>query len=70
MELIGNWKTVLRKAWSVWLMVLAGIGEAASIGFVLLVGFAPMWLSITVLVLIVLGVPARIIAQKSIRDET
>jgi uncharacterized membrane protein len=28
-----------------------------------------MWLSITVLILIVLGVPARLLAQKSISDE-
>jgi hypothetical protein len=47
-------------------MYLAGIGEAASIGFVLLVGVAPMWLSVLVLVLIALGVVARISSQSNL----
>lgn len=69
MQLVSNWRAILKRAWSVWLMALAGLGEAASIGFVLLVGYAPLWLSILVLVLIAAGVPARIIAQKSVSDE-
>lgn len=69
MELVHNWRDILKRAWSVWLMTLAGLGEAASIGFVLMVGYAPLWLSILVLVLIAAGVPARLLAQKSISDE-
>ncbi len=68
MQLVDNWRAILKRAWSVWLMTLAGLGEAASIGFVLLVGYAPLWLSIVVLILIAAGVPARLLAQRSIEE--
>lgn len=68
MQLVDNWRVLLRRAWSIWLMTLAGLGEAASIGFVLLVGYAPLWLSILVLVLIAAGVPARLLAQKNVDE--
>ena len=66
MQLVDNWGAILKRAWSVWLMTAAALGEAASIGFVLLVGVAPMWLSIVVLALIAFGVVARILVQKDI----
>lgn len=68
MTFVDNWHVLLKRAWSIWLMALAGLGEAASIGFVLMVGYAPMWLSILVLVLIAAGVPARLMAQKNIDE--
>lgn len=68
-ELVDNWRAILKRAWSIWLMALAGLGEAASIGFVLMVGYAPMWLSILVLVLIAAGVPARLMAQKNVDEK-
>lgn len=70
MRLIADWKAVLRKAWSVRLIVLAGLLSAAEIVLPMFADAIPRGAFAVLTVLTVAGAfVARIVAQKGLTDD-
>lgn len=72
MKLVANWRTVLRRAWSVRLIVAAGILSGIEIALPLLDGYLPVPQGVfaALSALTTAGAfIARIVAQKDVKDE-
>lgn len=70
MKLLPNWKTLLRKAWSIRLMLLAGLLSAAEIVLPLFADAIPRGPFAALTLLAVGGAfVSRLLAQKEITDD-
>ncbi len=72
MKLVANWRTVLRRAWSVRLIMIAAILSGAEIALPVLDGYLPIPQGVfaAMSALTTAGAfVARIVAQKDIDDE-
>ncbi len=68
--LISNWKSVLRKAWSIRLIVLAGLLSAAEIVLPMFADAIPRGVFAVLTMLTVAGAfVSRIVAQKDLTDD-
>ena len=65
MRLVDNWKRVLLRAWSIWIMVFAIVMDVA-LQVVPFMEDIPRWLILAVLLL---GILARLIRQDKLHDE-
>lgn len=71
MKLLGDWKHILRKAWSVRLALLAAVFSGAEVVVPLFVDAMPRkWFAVLSFVAVVGAVAARITAQKGFSDGT
>lgn len=70
MNLVPDWKKIIRKAWSIRLMVLAGLLTGCEVILPLYIDAIPrnVFAALT-MVAIVGGMLMRVVAQKGMRDE-
>lgn len=70
MSLDPNWKTILRRAWSVWLMLLAVVLTAAEIAVPLVLPdmFPPLTFAVLSGIATVAALIARVLVQKDLSD--
>ena len=66
MKLVENWRAILLRAWSVWAMVFAAVLDVAIQTVPFMSDIIPVWL---ILVVLVLGVVARLIKQDGLHEE-
>lgn len=72
MRLVDNWRAVLRRAWSVRLMLLAGLlsGVEAALPFISeVIPMNPRALGVLTAGVVMLAVVARLVAQPTIGDK-
>ncbi|MEK1853009.1 MAG: hypothetical protein AAAC48_14355 [Phyllobacterium sp.] len=72
MKPVANWRAVLRRAWSIRLMLLAGLLSGAEVALPLLDGIFPIPPGVFVaLTFITVGAAfvARLVVQKGLSDE-
>ena len=72
MKLIPEWRLVLRHAWSVRLILLAGIFagfEAVLPFFPEVFGYDQRWIGVLTFAIVMLALVSRFIAQQSIRGK-
>jgi hypothetical protein len=72
MKPVANWRAVLRRAWSVRLMLLAGLLSGAEVALPLLDGILPIPPGVfAALTFITVGAAfvARLVVQKGLSDE-
>ena len=72
MKLVDNWRAVLARAWSIRLILLAGLfsGLEAALPFIGQLPFNPWWLSVITTLVVAGAFVARLVAQPSINPET
>lgn len=72
MTLYSNWKTLLKKAWSLRFMAAAGLLSGCEVALPFLSGYVPQslrgWFAGLALVLTAAAFWARLVAQKSIDE--
>lgn len=69
MKLLDDWKRIARKAWSVRLMLAAGVLSGAEAVVPMLGGYLPRRAFAIVVFVVVMGaLVARFVAQRSMRD--
>jgi hypothetical protein len=69
MRLIANWRAILRKAWSVRLMIIAGILSGAEVILPLFIDALPRNLFAALSMFTITGAfVARIVAQKGLSE--
>ena len=70
MKLLDDWKRIARKAWSVRLMLAAGVLSGAEAVVPMLGGYLPRRTFAIVVFVVVMGaLVARFVAQRSMRDD-
>lgn len=71
MQLLADWKTVLRKAWSVRLLLVAAALSAIEVGLTFVREFLPVppgWFAVASIAITFAALYARLVAQNSMRD--
>ena len=70
MKLIDNWRAVISKSWSFWLMIASAALGAAELALPLFNGvFPPKTFAIASMITGILAAVARTIQQKSMHDD-
>ena len=70
MKLIADWRSILRKAWSIRLMLLAGLLSGAEVILPLFADGIPRHLFAALSMITIAGAfVARLIAQKGLHDD-
>jgi hypothetical protein len=70
MKLLDDWKRIARKAWSVRLMLAAGVLSGCEAVVPMLGGYLPRrTFAVVVFVVVMSALVARFVAQRSMRDD-
>ena len=70
MKLVANWKQLLKKAWSVRLIILAGVLSGAEALMMFIAPAAPRWFAPIIFGVTMSALVARLIAQRSLHEDT
>ena len=70
MKLVTNWKALLRKAWSVRLIILAGLLSGVEALMMFIAPAVPRWFAPIIFGVTMSALIARLIAQRNLHEDT